>query len=65
MEQDQHLIEEAEKAGFDLALIDASLALTYEQRARQHDRALALVLELDRVRKERDAKSQRSSDPSR
>jgi len=27
MEQDQHLIEEAEKAGFDLALIDASLAL--------------------------------------
>ncbi len=65
MEQDQHLIEEAEKAGFDLALIDASLALTHEQRARQHDRALALVLELDRVRKERDAKSQRSSDPSR
>lgn len=65
MEQDQHLIEEAEKAGFDLALIDASLALTPEQRVRQHDRALALVLELDRVRKERDAKSQRSSDPSR
>jgi hypothetical protein len=65
MEQDQHLIEEAEKAGFDLALIDASLALTHEQRARQHDRALALVLELDRVRKERDAKSQRSFDPSR
>jgi len=65
MEQDQHLVEEAEKAGFDLALIDASLALTHEQRARQHDRALALVLELDRVRKDRDAKSQRSSDPSR
>ena len=57
MEHDQHLIAEAEKAGFDLALIDASLALTYEQRARQHDKALALVLELDRIRNERDAKS--------
>jgi hypothetical protein len=49
-------IEEAEKAGFDLNLVEASLALTPEERARQHDQALALVLEFDRIRHERDAK---------
>jgi hypothetical protein len=49
-------IEEAEKAGFDLSLVEASLALTPEERARQHDQALALVLEFDRIRRERDAK---------
>jgi hypothetical protein len=49
-------IEEAKKAGFDLSLVEASLALTPEERARQHDQALALVLEFDRIRRERDAK---------
>jgi hypothetical protein len=51
-------IEEAEKAGFDLSLVDESLALSHEERARQHDQALALVLEFDRIRNERDAKPQ-------
>jgi hypothetical protein len=47
-------IEEAERAGFDLSLVDESLRLTHEERARQHDQALALVLELDRLRRDRD-----------
>lgn len=48
-------IAEAKNAGFDLSLVDSSLALTHEQRAEQHDSALALVLEFDRIRHERDA----------
>ena len=36
--------------------MEASLALTPEERARQHDQALALVLEFDRIRRDRDAK---------
>ena len=49
-------IEEAERAGFDLSLVDESLALRPEERARRHDQALDLVLEFDRIRRERDAK---------
>ena len=49
-------IEEAERAGFDLSLVEESLKLSPEERARQHDRALELVLELDRICRERDAK---------
>ena len=52
---DADAIAEAERAGFDLSLVDSSLALTHEQRAEQHDSALALVLEFDRIRRERDA----------
>jgi hypothetical protein len=33
-------ILEAERAGFDSSLIEESLALSYEQRAIQHQRAL-------------------------
>ena len=61
MHQDDHAIEEAARAGFDLNLIDASLSLTHEERARQHDQALALVLEFDQIRRDRDAKSQQSA----
>jgi hypothetical protein len=46
-------IEEAERAGFDLSLVDASLALSPEVRAAQHDQALALVLEFDLIRRKR------------
>lgn len=56
MANQRDTIEEAERAGFDLSLVEASLALTHEERARQHDQALALVLEFDRIRRERDAK---------
>jgi hypothetical protein len=52
-EADNPAIIAAQKAGFDLSLVDASLRLTPEERAKQHDQALALVLELDRIREER------------
>jgi hypothetical protein len=40
-------IEEAERAGFDLSLIDESLSYSYEQRALYHQAALNLVLEME------------------
>lgn len=61
MQSTEKAIEEAAKAGFDLSLVDASLALTHEERAQQHDQALALVLEFDQIRRGRDAKSQQSA----
>jgi hypothetical protein len=45
-------IEEAERAGFDLSLVDDSLSYTFEQRALQHQAALDLALELERVGKQ-------------
>jgi hypothetical protein len=46
----------AEAAGFDLSLIRESLALSYEQRAIQHQTALDLMLEMERAgQKLRDA----------
>ena len=49
-------IAEAKKAGFDLSLVNDSLALSHTERAKPHDQALDLVLELDRIREERNAK---------
>jgi hypothetical protein len=48
-------IEEARKAGFDLNLIEINLSLTPEERWRQHDMALAVILELEQARMARDA----------
>jgi hypothetical protein len=45
-------IEEAERAGFDLSLIEDSLSLSYDQRAIQHQQALNLALELERAGQE-------------
>lgn len=42
-------VEEAERAGFDLSLIDDNLSLTYDQRAFQHQQALNLALEIERA----------------
>ena len=42
-------IEEAERAGFDLSLIDANLSYSYEKRILLHDRALELALEFERA----------------
>ena len=42
-------ILEAERSGFDLSLIEESLALSHEQRAVQHQRALDLALEMERA----------------
>lgn len=41
--------QEAEQAGFDLSLVDESLRISPEQRALQHQRALALALELEKI----------------
>jgi hypothetical protein len=49
---------EAEKAGFDLSLVEASLMVSHEERAKQHDQALSLVLEFDRIRQNRNEQSQ-------
>jgi hypothetical protein len=45
-------IAEAERAGIDLSLIDVNLSYSYEQRAIQHQEALNLALELERVGRE-------------
>jgi hypothetical protein len=59
MVQRSQAIEDAKRAGFDLSLVDESLRLTHEERARQHDQALVLVLELDQLRRDRNhAKSE-------
>ena len=55
---DNTAIEQAERAGFDLSLVEASLALSPEERATQHDQALALVLEFDRIRRQRSEQPQ-------
>jgi len=55
-DQTKNAIAEAERAGFDLSLMEQNLRLNPEQRVRQHDQALALVVEFDRIRRARDAK---------
>jgi hypothetical protein len=40
-------IEEAERAGFDLSLVEESLSYSYEQRALHHQAALNLALEME------------------
>jgi hypothetical protein len=45
-------VEEAERAGFDLSLVEDSLRLSYDQRAIQHQQALNLALELERAGRE-------------
>jgi hypothetical protein len=42
-------ITDAEAAGFDLGLLEASLSYSYEKRAMQHQEALNLALELEKV----------------
>jgi hypothetical protein len=41
--------EEAARAGFDLSLIELSLSYSYDKRAQQHQAALELALELERI----------------
>jgi hypothetical protein len=49
-------VEEAERAGIDLSLIEVSLGYSYDKRAQQHQAALELALELERAgRQLRDA----------
>jgi hypothetical protein len=44
-----NLVEEAERAGFDLSLIEESLSYSYEQRALHHQAALNLAIEMERA----------------
>jgi hypothetical protein len=44
--------EEAAHAGIDLSLIELSLSYSYDKRAEQHQAALELALELERVGRE-------------
>jgi hypothetical protein len=46
MDDPAEALEEARKAGIDLDLLDANLALTVEERMAQHAAALKLALEL-------------------
>ena len=48
----EEVIAEAVRAGIDLELIEHNLTLSPEERARQHDSALQLALELKRVGEE-------------
>jgi hypothetical protein len=45
----RNAIEDAERAGFDLSLIDANLSYSYEKRVLLHDAALALALEMEKI----------------
>ncbi len=59
-------IEEAERAGFDLSLIEESLSYSYEQRALQHQAALNLALEMENAgRRIRDRHQPTASAPLR
>ncbi|HEY5756384.1 MAG TPA: hypothetical protein VIU34_11205 [Steroidobacter sp.] len=42
-------IEEAKRAGIDMSLIETSLGYSYDKRAEQHQAALELALELERI----------------
>ena len=45
-------VEEAARAGIDLSLIELSLSYCYDKRAEQHQAALELALELERIGRE-------------
>jgi hypothetical protein len=53
---DQHAIEEARRAGFDVDLLDTNLGMSPEERLRHHDGALEVALALREARIARDAK---------
>lgn len=42
-------IEEAKRVGIDMSLIETSLGYSYDKRAIQHQAALELALELERI----------------
>ncbi len=65
MDDPAQAIEEARRAGIDLALVDANLALPVKERWRLHDEALALVLKLEQAAATRDAKLQSTAGTAR
>ena len=49
MAEPLNAIEEAERAGVDMRLLDANLSYSYEQRVVHHQEALDLVLALENL----------------
>lgn len=58
MEPEEDVFVVARRAGIDLDLIDTNLALPVEERWRQHDAALNLVLKLQEAKAAHDARLQ-------
>lgn len=58
-------IEEAERAGFDLSLVDYNLSLSYEERVLQHAAALKFALDLAAAGAAFYAKSAPAVEPAR
>jgi hypothetical protein len=56
MDNPAQALEDARRAGIDLSLLDANLALPVKERWRQHDEALGLALKLEQAGLNRDAK---------
>lgn len=65
MNCDDKAIEEAERAGFDLSLVDSNLRLTYDDRAARHEGALAFALQLRKAGRDYYAQSTRLAEPAR
>lgn len=65
MSCDDKAIEEAERAGFDLSLVDSNLRLGYEERAARHEGALAFALELRKAGRDYYAQSALVAEPAR
>ena len=58
-------VEDARRAGFDIDLIESNLALSPEERWRQHNLALEMAFELQQARIVRDAKLRPAPAPTR
>ena len=65
MSLDENAIAEAERAGFDLSLVDSNLRLSFEQRALRHAAALALALELREAGLKKHAQPAPLAEPAR
>ena len=55
METEAQLRQEAREAGIDLDLIETNLALSVQERWRQHDGALGFILKLQQAKAAYDA----------
>ena len=65
MSLDEEAIADAERAGFDLSLVDSNLRLSFEQRALRHAAALALALELREAGLKKHAQPAPLAEPAR
>lgn len=57
----EEIIAEAVQAGIDLEMVEHNLTLSPEERARQHDSALQLALELKRTGEEMRARDRQAA----